>query len=80
VATEVGLNRQAFDARLDGEQMIGSAPRSRRCAVRAGQHAGEWTPAPELPAFLPPFEFFKRLVERNSPAGLAAADAGQTPR
>ncbi len=70
VATEVGLNRQAFDACLDGEQMrdrLGAAlEEMRRYDVPVpGSMLVNGRLAPEPPAFLPPFEFFKRLVEEE---------------
>ena len=70
VASEVGLNRPAFDACLDGEQMrerLGqSLEETRRYDIpAAGSLLVNGRLAPEPPAFLPPFEFFKRLVEEE---------------
>ncbi len=70
VASDVGLNRPAFDACLDGEQMrerLGqSLEETRRYDIpAAGSLLVNGRLAPEPPAFLPPFEFFKRLVEEE---------------
>lgn len=70
VASDVGLNRPAFDACLDGEQMrerLGQAlEETRRYDIpAAGSLLVNGRLAPEPPAFLPPFEFFKRLVEEE---------------
>jgi len=70
VASEVGLNRPTFDACLDGEQMrerLGQAlEETRRYDIpAAGSLLVNGRLAPEPPAFLPPFEFFKRLVEEE---------------
>jgi len=70
VASEVGLNRPVFDACLDGEQMrerLGQAlEETRRYAIpAAGSLLVNGRLAPEPPSFLPPFEFFKRLVEEE---------------
>lgn len=70
VASEVGLNRPSFDACLDGEQMrerLGQAlDETRRYDIpTAGSLLVNGRLAPERPSFLPPFEFFKRLVEEE---------------
>ena len=70
VATEVGLDRPAFDACLDGEQTrerLGVAlDEMRRYDIPApGSLLVNGRLAPEPPSFLPPFEFFKRLVEEE---------------
>ena len=70
VASEVGLNRPSFDACLDGEQMrerLGQAlEETRRYDIpAAGSLLVNGRLAPEPPSFLPPFEFFKRLVEEE---------------
>ena len=70
MASDVGLNRPAFDACLDGEQMrerLGqSLEETRRYDIpAAGSLLVNGRLAPEPPAFLPPFEFFKRLVEEE---------------
>lgn len=70
VATEVGLDRAKFDACLDNHQMrdrIGAALEETRRYDLAGSPSllvnGQL--APEPPAFLPPFEYLKRVVEEE---------------
>ncbi len=70
VATDVGIDRTAFDACLDGEQTrerLGQAlEETRRYDIPApGSLLVNGRLAPELPSFLPPFEYFKRLVEEE---------------
>lgn len=70
VATEVGIDRQLFDACLDGEQTrerLGLAlEETRRYDIpAAGSLLVNGRLAPEPPSFLPPFQFFKRLVEEE---------------
>ncbi len=70
VASEVGLDRPAFDACLDGEQTrerLGQAlEETRRYDLSApGSLLVNGRLAPEPPSFLPTFEFLKRLVEEE---------------
>jgi protein-disulfide isomerase len=70
VAADVGLDRTTFDACVDGEVMrdrIGLALEETRRYDLAGSPSllVNGRLAPEPPAFLPPFEFFKRLVEEE---------------
>ena len=70
VATQVGMNRPTFDACVDQEdtrERIGAAvDEARRYDIPGSPSLlvnGRLAPSP--PAFLPPFEFFKRVVEEE---------------
>ena len=70
MADEIGLARSAFDACVDREETrdrIGaSLEEARRYDIAgSGSLLVNGRLAPEPPAFLPPFEFFKRLVEEE---------------
>jgi protein-disulfide isomerase len=70
VATKIALDRAAFDACVDKEltrDRIGLAlEETRRYEIPASASVlVNGRLAPEPPAFLPPFEFFKRLVEEE---------------
>lgn len=70
VATTIGADRGRFDTCLDTEAMrdrIGQALEETRRYDIAGSGAilVNGRLAPEAPAFLPPFEYFKRLVEEE---------------
>lgn len=70
VASEVGVNRPTFDACLDGEQtrdrIALALEDTRRYDIPApGSLLVNGRLAPDAPSFLPPFEFFKRLVEEE---------------
>lgn len=70
VGTDVGVDRARFDACVDGEQTrdrIGRAlEEARRYDIPGpGAILVNGRLAPEPPAFLPPFEYFKRLVEEE---------------
>jgi protein-disulfide isomerase len=70
VAADIGLERAAFDACVDHEETrdrIGAALEEARRYDVSGSPSllVNGRLAPEAPAFLPPFEFFKRLVEEE---------------
>lgn len=70
VGADVGVDRATFDACVDGEQTrdrIGRAlDETRRYDVPGpGSILVNGRLAPEPPSFLPPFEYFKRLVEEE---------------
>lgn len=70
VASDIGVDRTTFDACVDGEQTrdrIGrSLEETRRYDVPGpGSILVNGRLAPEPPSFLPPFEYFKRLVEEE---------------
>ncbi len=70
VATAIGADRTRFDACVDSNAMrdrIGQALEETRRYDIAGSGAVlvNGRLAPEPPAFLPPFEYFKRLVEEE---------------
>ncbi|HMX61925.1 MAG TPA: aminotransferase class I/II-fold pyridoxal phosphate-dependent enzyme [Candidatus Sumerlaeota bacterium] len=70
VGADVGVDRARFDACVDGEQTrdrIGRAlEEARRYDIPGpGAILVNGRLAPEPPAFLPPFEYFKRLVEEE---------------
>ena len=70
IAGEVGLDRRAFDACLDGGALRDPI---RQAMEEAGRYAISASPrflvngwlAPASPPFLPPFEFFKRIIEEE---------------
>ena len=70
IATEVGLDRRAFDACLDGRTYSSVI---RQALQEAERYAITSTPsflvngalAPPPPPFLPPFEFFTRVIEEE---------------
>jgi protein-disulfide isomerase len=80
LASDVGLNRMTFDACVDRDEY---EPAMRQALAEAQRYAIASSPsflvngrlAPAPPPFLPPAEFFKRLVEeellRQSKAGAA---------
>jgi protein-disulfide isomerase len=69
-ASEVGLNRDAFDGCVDRGEF---RERIRQAMAEAGRYGIQASPsflvngrlAPDPPAFLPPFEFFKRIIEEE---------------
>jgi protein-disulfide isomerase len=70
VATEIGLDRTKFDSCLDNHEMrdrIGAALEETRRYDLAGSPSllVDGQLAPEPPAFLPPFEYLKRVVEEE---------------
>ena len=68
LASEAGLDRRAFDACVNGDDF---RDLPRQAVQEAGRYAVTSSPsflvngrlAPEAPPFLPPVEFFKRLIE-----------------
>ena len=70
IAGGVGLDRRAFDACLDGgtlkEPIRRALQEAERYAVTASPRflVNGWL-APPPPPFLPPFEFFKRVIEEE---------------
>jgi protein-disulfide isomerase len=78
LATDVGLNRSTFDRCVDRDEF---EPAMRQAITEAERYAITSSPsflvngrlAPPPPPFLPPYEFFKRLVDeellRQSKAG-----------
>ncbi len=81
IAGDVGLDRRAFDACLDGGTFKDPI---RRAVQEAERYAVTSSPrflingwlAPASPPFLPPFEFFKRIIEEE----LLRARAGPNGR
>lgn len=80
LAAETGLDAAAFDACLDGGAMRGTVQQALDEAARYDVRAspgflinGRLAPAP--PPFLPPFDFFKRLIEEE--LGLQAKAAAR---
>lgn len=70
VATDLGFDQMAFDAcidRGDTREVVRQAlDEARRYGLRAGpRFLINGRLAPEPPAFLPPFDFFKRLIEEE---------------
>ena len=69
-ATAVGVNRDAFDACVDEGTFRGVI---RQAVDEAGRYGLQASPsflvngrlAPEPPPFLPPFDFFKRIIEEE---------------
>ncbi len=69
-ATDVGLNRSTFDACLDQGEFRGIV---RQAIDEAGRYGIKISPSflvngrlvPDPPAFLPPFDFFKRIIEEE---------------
>jgi predicted DsbA family dithiol-disulfide isomerase len=82
LATEAGLNRGAFDGCVDRDEF---APAMREAVAEAQRYAIASSPsflvngrlAPAPPPFLPPAEFFKRLIEEEL---LRQSKAGQPNR
>jgi protein-disulfide isomerase len=82
LATEAGLNRGTFDACVDRDEF---APAMRDAVAEAQRYAIASSPsflvngrlAPAPPPFLPPAEFFKRLIEEEL---LRQSKAGQPNR
>jgi len=70
IAGDVGLDRRAFDACLDGgtftDVIRQAVQEAARYAVTASPRflLNGWL-APSSPPFLPPFEFFKRVIEEE---------------
>ena len=70
IAGDVGLDRRAFDACLDGGTLKDPIRRALQEAERYAVTASPrflingWL-APAPPPFLPPFEFFKRVIEEE---------------
>ena len=70
IAGDVGLDRRAFDPCLDGgtfkDAIRQAVPEAERYAVSSSPRflVNGWL-APLPPPFLPPFEFFKRVIEEE---------------
>ena len=82
IAGDVGLDRRAFDACLDGGTMKdpirGAVQEAARYAVTGSPRflVNGWM-APPSPPFLPPFEFFKRVIEEELVRVARAAPNGR---
>jgi predicted DsbA family dithiol-disulfide isomerase len=70
LATDIGLNRAAFDPCLDRDefasqirQAVGEAERYAVTSSPSFLVNGKLAPAP--PSFLPPHEFFTRIIEEE---------------
>ncbi len=82
IAGEVGLDRRAFDACLDGGALRDPI---RQAVEEAGRYAVPASPgflvngwlAPASPPFLPPFEYFKRIIEEELLRAARAAANGR---
>jgi protein-disulfide isomerase len=80
VASDIGVNRQVFDACVDAGETrdrIGAALDEARRYDIGGSPAFlvNGRLAPDPPSFLPPFEFFKRLIEEELQRQARAAAA-----
>ena len=81
IPSEAGLDRGAFEQCLARGEF---RDRARQATVDAGRYGIAGSPsllvngrlAPEAPAFLPPFEYFKRLIEEELQRQATAARKG----